>query len=89
MENTSPRDARVQETTDLAFAAYALMSGLEVRRAEECRRGKANEYSFGFDDPEGRWTELHVAFANSEALRFDNSVRSLKKLCKRGNARPR
>ena len=87
MGNTSPRSARVQQTTDLAFAAFALMSGLAVRRAEECRKGKANEYSFAFDDPDGRWDTLHVDFANSQALRFDNAVRSLKKLCKRGVGR--
>lgn len=82
-DDNQPRQARHKQTRDLAFAAYAHMVGLRVVRAEECRQGNANEYRFSFDDPDGQWEEIYVAFTNSEASRFDNSVRALKKLCKR------
>lgn len=84
-ENSQPRQARYKQTRDLAFAAYAHMQGLRVKKAEECRKGNANEYRFSFDDPDGRWEDLYVSFANSEASRYDNSVRALKKLCKRNS----
>ena len=80
-----PRGARHKETGDLAFAAYALHRGLTVMRARERRRGGngACEYGFAFEDPDDRWEELHVDFANSEAASFDAAMRTLKKLCKR------
>jgi hypothetical protein len=89
MNKTQPRDAAFKETNDLAFAAYAHMQGLKVVKAVEWKRGRAVEYKFTFDDPptvedpEGRWDALQIDFVNSEALQFDLSVRTLKKLCKR------
>lgn len=85
-ENISPRHARERDTKDLALAAYAHMRGLKILRAVECRRGRANEYQFLFDDPAGEWDQIAVDFTNSEAIRFDNSVRGLKKLCKTNSA---
>ena len=82
-QTIEPRHARSKTTRDLAFAAYAHMKGLSIMKATECRKGNANEYEFSFDDPSERWEDLYVGFTNSEALKFDNSVRSLKKLCKR------
>jgi hypothetical protein len=84
--------ARPRDTGDLAFAAFCMLRGLRVLRAQEHRpngRGPL-EYRFTFSDPpspeapEGRWDTLRVEFANSEAARFDAAVRSLKKLCKTG-----
>lgn len=88
MHQVKPREAAFKETRDLAFAAYAHMKGLEVRKAEQMKRGQSTEYRFSFNDPpseefpEGRWNELLMDFANSESTRFDSSVRSLKKLCR-------
>jgi hypothetical protein len=89
MGDKSPRSARYKETGDLAFAAYANMMGLKVVRAREFRKGYVTEYKFAFDDPpshdhpDGRWDALQVDFANSESATFDNTVRTLKRLCKR------
>jgi len=82
-EQISPHRTRHRETKDLAFAAWAHLNGLSILKADETRRTHANEYRFIFDDPNGVWDQLHVDFANSEALKFDHSVRALKKLCKR------
>lgn len=81
-QHIEAQHARQRDTRDLALAAYAHMRGLKILRASECRKGRANEYQFLFDDPNGEWEQITVDFTNSEALQFDHSVRSLKKLCK-------
>lgn len=81
--NNEPRQARQKTTKDMAFAAFLLMNGLQVWRATETHGRRANEYAFTFDDPNDKWEDLARLFANSESLRFDNSVRTLKKFCKR------
>jgi hypothetical protein len=84
------RLARQRETENLSFAAYAHMRGLRVLRAQVWRRATGVKYSFLFDDaptaenPDGAWTRLQLDFANSEAQLYDASVRTLKKLCQRG-----
>lgn len=89
-----PRQAAYKETGDLAFAAYAHMNGLKIVRAKEWRRGNSLEFQFAFDDPpsadypDGRWDQFHIDFANSEAARFDSSLRSLKKICRRNSKGP-
>jgi hypothetical protein len=91
MADKRPREAAFKETNDLAFAAFAHMMGLKVQKAKKWNRGQAIEYKFVFadpptgQDPEGRWDALLLDFANSQALKFDGSVRTLKRLC---NARP-
>jgi hypothetical protein len=83
-ERTKPRNARHRDTRDLAFAGYALMKGYRVLRADQCSAGRAKEYTFTFEDPEGSWEALHVEYVNSESAAYDNAIRSLKKLCHRG-----
>jgi len=83
MDEIKPRGAAYKETANLSFAAFAYMKGMRIIRASE-RRGRGNvEYSFGFDDAEDHWDAILFEFANSEASRFDNAVRTLKQLCKR------
>lgn len=85
-EGTAPREARYKTTLDLAFAGYAHMNGLRLISA----RQKEREFAFVFDDPstednqDGRWDDLMMGFANSECAKYDASIRTLKKLCKRG-----
>jgi hypothetical protein len=73
------------ETTDLAFAAYCHMQGLRICRAQQIRRNGALEYSFAIEDPDGKWNRMRMDFANSESAQFDDSVRTLKKLCRLGS----
>jgi hypothetical protein len=72
----------IYETTNLAFAAYCHMKGLRICRAQQVRRAGALEYAFAVEDPDGKWNALRLEFANSEAAQFDDSVRTLKKLCR-------
>lgn len=86
-----PRDARHRQTENLSFAAYAHMRGVRIVRAQVWRRPTGVRYLFIFDDaptpeyPEGLWESLQLDFANSEAQLYDASVRTLKKLCQRGD----
>jgi hypothetical protein len=67
------------------------MRGLRVVRAQVWRRPTGVRYQFMFDDPptdgqpNGLWDLLVTDFANSEAQRYDASIRTLKKLCQRGD----
>lgn len=90
MENKQPREAAFKETSDLAFGAYCHMRGLRIVKVEQWRaKSHALEYKFIFNDPptddseNGLWDELLLDFANSEARKFDSSVRVLKQLGKR------
>lgn len=67
---------RVRTTKDLALAAYLKMKGLPIVRA--ARRGR--DFEFTFRDPEDRWDPLTIEFVNSECNRYDDSMRTLKKL---------
>lgn len=86
-----PREARHRQTENLSFAAYAHMRGLRVVRAQVWRKPTGVRYLFIFDDPPaderptGSWDALVLDFANSEAQLYDASVRTLKKLCQRGD----
>ncbi len=85
-EETGAREARHKTTLDLAFAGFAHMNELRLVSA----RQKGREFEFIFDDPpldeypNGRWDDLMMGFANSDCARYDASIRTLKKLCKRG-----
>ena len=88
---TRSRSATYRETTDLAFGAYCHMRGLKIVKAQQCRRNRALEYKFIFDDPQteknpnGMWDEYLVDFTNSESRKYDSSVRALKHLGRRGS----
>lgn len=70
----------LRTTRDLALATYVKMHRLEVVKA--VRTGK-HYFEFMFRDPDRKFDDLALAFANSECQRFDNEMRSLKKLCMR------
>lgn len=72
----------VKTTRDLALAAFLKMHGLAIVKAVRTSRYK---FEFAFKDPEGRFDELRMSFANSECHRFDNEIRTLKKLTMGGS----
>lgn len=78
MNEATPRQARHKTTSDLAFAGYAHMRGLRVVKAEEQRGGR---FSFVFDDPDDRLSDLWDEFVNSECANYDASIRILRKFC--------
>lgn len=62
-------------TNDLSFAAYLIMHGIPILRAEKLK----NTFRFEFfytDDIE----QLKLTYITSESARFDDHVRKLKKL---------
>ena len=72
------RQRNVKTTTDLALMAFYLLRGLELVRAT--RKGESDQYVFHYDDPEDRAENLRIEWINSDLKRFDNEVRTLKKL---------
>jgi hypothetical protein len=83
MDDTT-QGAQVRETADLALAAFMhmnqIVTGMRLMKAIPYRKSRSTEYLITFDDPRGKWEEMCCAYANSEAQRFDSSVRTLKKL---------
>ncbi len=65
-------------TTDIGVAAYLLMNGLRVLSA---RRLAGGAFRFEFLDPGMVAEDLQIEYVNSEARRFDEAVRAMKKLC--------
>jgi hypothetical protein len=66
-------------TGDMSLAAFVLSQGVRLvgfRRTHPTRR----EYQFCFDDSDRRCRDLAIDFIHSEAHRFDQSSRALKKL---------
>lgn len=62
-------------TSDIALAAYLKLKGLVLI---ECSRG--DKFNFVFEDPEGLAESLAMAFVNSEIRKYDDEIRSLKKI---------
>ncbi len=77
-----PKHSDYRTTGGMALAAYAHMNGMRIVKAEEFRRGRVTEYLFTVHDPDGKWDQLCIDYANSEAQKHDASVRTLKRLCK-------
>lgn len=62
-------------TSDIALAAYLKLRGLILI---ECDRG--DKFNFVFEDPEGIAGSLALEFVNSDMRRYDDEMRSLKKV---------
>lgn len=67
-------------TKDIALAAWISMHRAEcrIRLVKVVGNGAGSE--FVFSDPENEWDRISAAFPNSEAHRFDSSMRALKAL---------
>lgn len=66
-------------TSDIGFAAFLFMNDLRVLAARRIPGSK--QFEFVFEDPEARACDLQVAYVNSEARKFDEAVRAMKKMC--------
>jgi hypothetical protein len=62
-------------TSDIALAAYLKLKGL---RLTECGRG--DKFNFVFEDPDSQAESLAIEFVNSDMRKYDDEVRSLKKI---------
>lgn len=65
------------ETSDLALAAYLTFRGLRLVSAKKLPSGR---FQFVIDDEKGEADALSLEYFSSDFCRFDNQVRSLKKL---------
>lgn len=73
-------------TTDIAIAAYMMVRGLHVKKAERRNGGGGRtRFSFTFHDPEGKFDEYANDFPNSESQVFDSKMRVLKKMAYQQN----
>lgn len=62
-------------TSDIALAAYLKLKGLKLVR---CSR--EDKFVFEFEDPTGEAQALALEFINSDFRRYDDEMRSLKKI---------
>jgi hypothetical protein len=65
------------ETSDLALAAYLTFKGLKLLSAKKLASGR---FQFVISDDKGEADALSLEYFSSDFCRFDNQVRSLKKL---------
>jgi len=63
-------------TSDIALAAYLKLQGMLL---VECGRD-GQKFRFVFEDPDDRGAHLALEFVNSECRRYDDEIRSLKKV---------
>lgn len=63
-------------TSDIALAAYLKLKGI---RLIDCGKD-GQKFSFVFDDPDNACEDLALEFANSDCRRYDDEMRSLKKV---------
>jgi hypothetical protein len=64
-------------TPDLSIAAFLLMKGVRLIKAEKLSSGKFN---FTFDDPDQKCQNLTLDFLNSGFAEYDSHVRNLKRM---------
>ena len=63
-------------TSDLALAAFLVMRGLPLLSANRIQ----GRFEFIFDDKNQEGHAFSIEFVNSEFSKFDNHVRTLKKI---------
>lgn len=64
-------------TSDIALAAYMKLKGMLL---VECGRDSQKKFHFVFEDPDSQGAKLALEFVNSDFRRYDDEIRSLKKV---------
>ena len=70
-------DQKTFITSDLSLAAFLTMKGLTLLR---CTKTTVGKFEFIFEDSEEKAPGLSMNYSNSEFCKFDNHVRTLKKM---------
>jgi len=65
------------KTSDLSLAAYLVMKGLPITKAKRMSNGR---FEFILSDLNEIADTLTVEYINSDCCKFDNQVRTIKKL---------
>ena len=63
-------------TSDLALAAYLKLKGLKLIGAKK----QGSKFDLTFEDPENKAGEIALEFVNSDMRRYDDEIRSIKKI---------
>ena len=61
-------------TSDLPVAAYLMMRGLSLIKADRM----SGRFIFELDDPDDKAKNLAIEYLNSDFCKFDNYIRNLK-----------
>lgn len=64
-------------TSDLSLCAYLVIKGLSLVKAKKHSNGK---FEFQLEDPNQVADQLALEYVNSEFCKFDNQIRTIKKL---------
>ena len=67
------------ETSDIGVAAYLMFKEIKLK---DCSVSSSGRFYFKFEDPHGIASELAMEFLNSEFSRFDDKMRTLRKMLK-------
>ena len=67
------------ETSDLGIAAYLMLKELELK---SCGIHPSGRYIFEFEDPLGVAPELAMEFLKSDFTKYDDKMRTLRKMLK-------
>jgi hypothetical protein len=70
-------EEKIFKTSDLSLAAFLTMKGLILLR---CAKTVTGKFEFIFDDPDEKAPGLSMNYLNSDFCKFDNHVRTLKKM---------
>lgn len=68
---------KIFETSDLPLAAFLVMKGLVLSTAKKIG---GNKFLFVLEDPDGTADKFSLEYVNSDFCKFDNHIRSIKKL---------
>jgi len=61
-------------TSDLPVAAFLMMRGLALVRADR----QSGRFVFELEDPDGKAAKFAIEYLNSDFCKFDNYIRNLK-----------
>jgi len=64
-------------TSDLPLAAFLVISGLSLQSAGKLSGGR---FEFILSDPDKVADQLSIDYINSDFCKFDNTIRSIKKI---------
>lgn len=68
---------KLYTTSDLPLTAFLVMEGLSLIKARKVNNGK---FEFVLADPDDIAERLSIEYVNSDYCKFDNHIRSIKKL---------
>lgn len=65
------------QTSDLSLSAFLILKGLQLL---SCSKDSFGKFQFIFEDPDSKAPLLSVNYLNSDFSKFDNNLRTLKKM---------